>query len=216
MGIVDTIETKEASAMIVEILRRIYIWAYNRKNDTRIKSVSASIHAVYGKQVLIDKGTVVESDVEIGDYSYVNKNSSIEHCRIGKYCSISSGVYICPFEHDLSAVSTHPRFDVDSRKKAERRRPVVIGNDVLISLNAIILEGVTVGDGAVVAAGAVVTKDVGPYEIVGGVPARHIGYRFSEEQIRKLEQMQWWDWDAQEIERHRDAFGDIQAFVSMP
>ncbi len=78
----------------------------------------------------------------------------------------------------------------------QKKQPkVLIGNDVLISLNAIILRGVTIGDGAVIAAGAVVTKDVKPYEIVGGVPAKHIGYRFNEDEINKITSTKWWEYD---------------------
>ena len=198
--------------MIKALAKRAYLLYFNRKHDTALKSIHASVHAKYGKGVLIDAGTVVEQDVSIGDYSYVNKNSSVENCTIGKYCSISSGVYICPFEHDLAAVSTHPMFHAVG-KCADRRRPVEIGNDVLISLNAIILEGVKIGDGAVVAAGAVVTKNVEPYEIVGGVPARQIGYRFPKEAIRQLEESRWWDWSREEIERNKARFSDIRSFL---
>lgn len=191
------------------LIRRLYIHFFNKVNGIIIKSDHASIHAQYGKNVLVDRGTIVENDVTIGDYSYVNKNSSIENCTIGKFCSISSGVYICPFEHDLSYVSTHPKFYNSNQKK---RRKVQIGNDVLISLNAVILEGVTIGDGAVIGAGAVVTKDVEPYEIVGGVPAHHINYRFAKETIDYLLKIKWWDWSDKEIDEAKLMFSNINSF----
>lgn len=204
--------------MIKRVVRYLYLQLYNVRRKTRIRSNHASIHAVYGNKVLIDKGTIVEDDVKIGDYSYVNKYSSVENCVIGKYCSISSGVYICPFEHNLVGVSTHPRFDIIENRN-ERRRPVHIGNDVLISLNSIILEGVTIGDGAVVAAGAVVTRDIKPYEVVGGVPAKHIKYRFTAEEIETLKKIRWWDWDEEQIEKNKDAFSNVQtlynAYISL-
>lgn len=81
----------------------------------------------------------------------------------------------------------------------KKRGKVIIGNDVLISLNAIVLEGVQIGDGAVIAAGAVVTKNVQPYEIVGGVPAKHIRYRCSSDIIAQLETIQWWNMDDKTI-----------------
>ena len=198
--------------MLKNKMKAVYLKRYNKKNGTDIRSINASRQAVYGRGVLIDTGTVVESDVSIGDYSYVNKNSSVENCTIGKYCSISSGVYICPFEHDIHRVSTSPRTG-DGRSHGKKRRPVTIGNDVLISLNAIILEGVTIGDGAVIAAGAVVNKDVKPYEIVGGVPAKHIGYRFSEDEIAALEDMKWWDKDTEWVRKNRKRFSDIKSFI---
>ena len=77
---------------------------------------------------------------------------------------------------------------------------------MLISLNAIILEGVTIGDGAVVGAGAVVTKDVMPYEIVGGVPARHIKYRFNKDEIKAIRDLEWWNWDIEKIKNNKEFF----------
>ena len=166
-------------------IKRLIIWAYNKKHLTKIYSVSASTKADYGIGVLISDNTTVIDNVVIGDYSYINRGSYVENCIIGKFCSISSGVYICPFEHDYKMKTTHPILR-EGKSTPLLRTKVIIGNDVLISLNAIILEGVKIGDGAVIGAGAVVTKDVRPYEIVGGVPAKHIKYRFSDEEIKRL------------------------------
>ena len=198
--------------MIKNMIKALYLKSFNKKNKTLIKSIHASRRAKYGKGVLIDTGTIVEPDVSIGDHSYVNKYSSVENCVIGKYCSVSSGVYICPFEHDIHRVSTSPGTG-DGRSHGRKRRPVTIGNDVLISLNAIILEGVTIGDGAVIAAGAVVNKDVKPYEIVGGGPAKHIGYRFSEEEISALEKIRWWDKGEAWVRKNRMHFSDVTEFL---
>lgn len=177
--------------------KKILIFNYNHRKKTKIHSVLASLRGKYGLNVLISENTYVAENVEIGDYSYVNSNSYIENCIIGKFCSISSGVYICPFEHDYSKVTTHPIMHSNTKNHMQK---VIIGNDVLISLNAIILRGVTIGDGAVIGAGAVVTKNVKPYEIVGGVPAKHIKYRFSESKISKLLEVRWWEWGIEKID----------------
>ncbi|MEH7012381.1 CatB-related O-acetyltransferase [Neobacillus niacini] len=187
---------------IKKFVKHSILYFYNRKHSTKIYSLSASIKAKYGSKVLISDTTVVEDNVKIGNYSYVNRGSYIENCTIGNFCSISSGVYISPFEHDYKLRTTHP---IVRLNQAPPSRPQVhIGNDVLISLNAVILEGVRIGNGAVIGAGAVVTKDVKPYEIVGGVPAKHIKYRFSPEEIDYLEDLKWWDWDIEKIKRNID------------
>ena len=186
------------------LIKKLRARLYNKKHNTNIFSAKASLDAVYGKEVLIGDDTVVTSDVIIGDYSYVNCNSSIENCVIGKYCSISSGVYINPHEHAIDFRSTHPFCD----RGREKQPQVVIGNDVLISLNCIILKGVTIGNGAVIAAGAVVTKNVLPYEIVGGVPAKHIGWRFDEEERQRLQELEWWNFDREYLQQRQQFFSN--------
>ena len=170
---------------------------FNKHYHTSIQSRKASLHAKYGKNVRIGKGSYIADDCVIGDYSYVNVNSSLEKCQVGKFCSISSGVYINPYEHNYHLKTTHP---IIRNWVSDNSRPkVVIGNDVLISLNCVITSGVTIGDGAVVGAGAVVTKDVDPYEIVGGVPAKHIKWRFDEKTRNELLNQKWWDWEINKI-----------------
>lgn len=180
--------------------RKVNLYFYNKRNSTKICSVYASLNANYGARVQVAHLTTVTDDVSIGDYSYVNKGSYIENCIIGKFCSISSGVYICPTEHDHRMRTTHPI--IKWGETTMPRPKVIIGNDVLISLNVIILEGVKVGDGAVIGAGAVITKDVQPYEIVGGIPAKHIKYRFSKDEIENLQTLKWWDWDIETIKKN--------------
>lgn len=190
------------SRSLATTYKLLRVKAYNRKHRTRIESSLASVHATYGFDVHIAQDTYVSSDVKIGDYSYVNRGSSIENCEIGKFCSISSGVYICPLEHKLNFRTTHPiAYSYDTVSK---RSKVIIGHDVLISLNAIILEGIQIGDGAVIGAGAVVTKDVKPYEIVGGIPAKHIRFRFEHDEIESIQNSNWWDWDITKIKKNTE------------
>lgn len=189
--------------------------AFNYRRRTLIRSRIASLRAVYGVGVSVGKGTFVSEDVSIGDYSYVNARSSLENCSIGKYCSISSNVYISPFEHPLDLFTTHP---IGFPKGGTRGPRVIVGNDVLVSLNVVITEGVTVADGAVIGANAVVTRDVLPYEIVGGVPAKHIGYRMSSEEVQALLKLRWWDWPRSMVERRTEflsrPFSDLAGRMS--
>jgi acetyltransferase-like isoleucine patch superfamily enzyme len=181
------------------LIKRIVNSFYNLKHHTKIVSTKASLKAKYGAGVVISENVVVTDDVTIGKFSYVNRNSSIENCTIGNYCSISSGVWICPHEHELKFRSTHP---FASRGIARKSAPVVIRNDVLVSLNVIILSGVTIGNGSVIGAGAVVTKDVAPFEIVGGVPAKHIGWRFNEEERDLITNSAWWGCDIDKLNQN--------------
>jgi acetyltransferase-like isoleucine patch superfamily enzyme len=126
--------------------------------------------------------------------------------RIGSYCSIAEDVqFLVGGNHHPEWVSTFPfraifglPGEFEDGQPASRG-PVTIGNDVWIGLGALVLSGVTVGDGAVIAAGALVTKDVRPYAIVGGNPAREIRRRFSDEQVDALLAARWWDWPEEEL-----------------
>ena len=182
------------------MLRKLYLMFFNFVHGTEIHSVRASLKADYGKNVRVGYNTVVADDVTIGNYSYVNENSSIENCDIGNYCSISEGVHISPFEHPLFGYTTHPVGYSDDYIRRKRKR-TIIGNDVLISLNVVVLEGCVIGDGAVIGAGAVVTHDIAPYEIVGGVPARHIRYRIDGKYAEYLRGTYWWNLDIEKLKK---------------
>ncbi len=151
--------------------------------------------------VEIGSGTSVFSDVSIGAHSYVNGGIIRERLRIGRFCSIADKVVIGAPNHDMDLLSTHPfatksQHDPDFgrpfRKNQKLSRETVIGHDVWIGINSIIIEGVIINTGAVVGAGAVVTKDIPAYAICVGVPAKVIGYRFPSDLIEKLIQAKWW------------------------
>ncbi|MBR5623403.1 CatB-related O-acetyltransferase [bacterium] len=144
----------------------------------------------------------------IGRNTYVGVGSSIsdKRTRIGNFCSVASNVVIGATSHPTDFLSTSPLFYNDMRTVTDGlvipedkrvdftySRPVVIGNDVWIGINAVIMNGVTIGDGAIIGAGAIVTHDVPPYAVALGVPARVVRYRFDEETIRRLLKARWWD-----------------------
>lgn len=161
----------------------------------------------------------------LGDFSYLGADCQVADAAIGKFCAIASNVRIGPPDHPMERPSLHrftycPEYYDATKTRdagffaARRAARVTIGHDVWIGHGVTVLAGVTVGDGAVLAAGAVVAKDVAPYSIVGGVPAKLIRARFPEAIATRLRRIGWWDWSFETImERLRDfQSGDVQAF----
>jgi acetyltransferase-like isoleucine patch superfamily enzyme len=164
--------------------------------------------------------------VRIGHGTYgLNRNNFVglspqSAVSIGKYCSFGPDVLIFGrADHPTGLASTYPIRTIIGRAKDNRdavtRGPVRIGNDVWVGARAMIMSGVAIGDGAMIAAGAVVTRDVGAYALVGGVPARLIRRRFSDEQIAALSAIAWWDWPVADILAMADAFyGPVDDFIA--
>lgn len=182
------------------------------------------------KQTVYLKNIVTNPNIEVGDYTMYNdfvadpcdfqKNNVLYHYPInhdrlviGKFCSIACGAkfLFTSANHAMQSLSTYPfplffeewgleRADVT--QAWDNKGDIVVGSDVWIGFEAVILSSVTIGDGAVIGARAVVTKDVPPYTIVGGVPAKPIRKRFSDETIERLEALRWWDWPSERIERN--------------
>lgn len=182
------------------------------------------------KQTVYLKNVISSENVEVGDYTIYNdfvndptdfeKNNVLYHypvnddkLKIGKFCSIACGAkfLFTSANHSLNSLSnyTFPIFfeewgldPKNIRDAWDNKGDITIGNDVWIGYEAVILSGVTIGDGAIIGARALVTKDIPPYTIVGGVPARPIRKRFSDETIEKLLSLRWWEWSEEKIKRN--------------
>ena len=194
------------------------------------------------RQIVYLRSVITDPSIEVGEYTIYNdfvndprdfeKNNVLYHypingdkLKIGKFCSIACGAkfLFTSGNHSLKSLSTYTFpifFDEwgldakDIRNAWDNKGDIVIGNDVWIGYEAVIMPGVKIGDGAVVGTRAVVTKDVPPYTIVGGVPAKPIRRRFDDETINKLLALRWWDWNYEKIKSNISAIqsGDIGAF----
>jgi phosphonate metabolism protein (transferase hexapeptide repeat family) len=170
------------------------------------------------------KSNCVLEDVTLGDYSYLAGYNQINYAEIGKFTSVATFVRINPgnhpcydriAQHHFTYRSSQYGFGTDDSDffawRAEKK--VIIGNDVWIGHNAVIMPGVILGDGAVVGSGAVVTKNVAPFTIVAGVPAQPIKKRFSNELISRIIECRWWDWSHETIKARIDDFRDMNLFI---
>ncbi len=162
------------------------------------------------------------SDVEVGDYTVIKNNVVINNTVIGKFSSIGAGFMCGMGIHPTNGISTNAMFystsgingySLVTETKIVENKPVVIGNDVYIGINVTILDGVTIGDGAMIGAGAVVTKDIAPYAIAVGVPAKVVKYRFEQNQIEKLLKIKWWNFADEKLQEVEKYFFDIDLFI---
>lgn len=173
------------------------------------------------------------SNCFIGKFTYVANNSIIKRAKIGAFTAIGDNVRTMLGIHPSEKIVTiHPAFFSLNRQcgitfvekqlfqehkyiDKNKKYVVEIGNDVWIGNNVNIMDGIKIGDGAIIATGAVVTKDVEPYSIVGGIPAKHIRYRFTDEQIKFLLKVKWWDKDISWLKENVDYFTDIRNFCNL-
>lgn len=198
-----------------------FVYPY-KKNYNKIESFMP-LHLNVRQGVIVEKNVEISNSVkELGKYVYIANSTYIGFCsRIGSFTSISFGVKIGLRNHPVDFVSTSPVFYAKRRGWVAENRfneledgMVEIGNDVLISANVVILSGVKIGDGAVIAAGAIVNKDVPPYSVIGGVPAKLIRYRFDEGTREKLLKSRWWDFEDSQLKEVAKDINNSVAFLA--
>jgi len=193
--------------------------------DIRFKSPEPRIHPTaelkscrLGRYSIVGERVILR-EVTLGDFSYFERHAEAIYTTIGKFCSIAANTRINALEHPLERLTTHKvsyrpneyfrYLGVDAAFRGRRQaKAVTIGHDVWIGHGAVVMPGVSIGNGAVIGANAVVTRDVGAYEIVAGVPARRLRLRFPSEISARIERLAWWDWPAAKL---ADAVPDMQA-----
>lgn len=203
----------------VSVLAGIYGKIHNARIRRTILSVIRKVEGEFFSEVLREIASQYH-DVHIGAGSYgacFDFDRVQPGVEIGKYCSLARNVYLYTRTHPIDRISTHPAFFNKAVGACEQDRisfgKLRIGNDVWIGQNAVVLPSCSkIGNGAVVGANAVVTKDVPDYAIVAGVPARILRYRFSEEQIKELNETQWWTWDMEFIAGNVELFDSFEGY----
>ena len=205
----------------------------------------STIYARTGdKQTVYLKGIITDPSIIVGEYTIYNdfvndplqfqKNNVLYHYPInherlviGKFCSIACGTKFIfnSANHTLSSLSTYPfplfyeEWNLDKTNVAkswDNKGDIIIGNDVWIGYESLIMAGVTIGDGAIIATRSIVTKNVPPYTIVGGAPAKQIRKRFNDEIISKLQSLNWWNWPKEKINVNLKAItsGNIEQLIN--
>jgi acetyltransferase-like isoleucine patch superfamily enzyme len=213
-------------------LKRNYYRIANLKKGIKIgKHVILDINNTFeGHNVIADDCEIASSKIGLG--TYISKNSVIKMCLVGRFCSIGRNIQTGLGLHPTEGfVSSHPAFFSSQRQAGfsfvtinkfiehkyideDGKYIIQIGNDVWIGNNVILMDGIRIGDGAIIAAGSIVTKDVDPYTIVAGIPAKFLRYKFSEAEIEALRKIKWWNWPFEKIRAHHQFFDDINLFLN--
>lgn len=199
------------------MLKKIEYFASKIIKKLHLRAVSNSdIH----KTSKICSGSQI-INTKIGKHSDVGYDCTIINAEIGAFCSFGANIVIGGASHTIDWVSTSPVFNENkdhlpqkfSYHKFDLESKTIVGADVWIGNYVLIKPNVTIGHGAVIGMGSVVTKDIPPYEIWGGNPARLIRKRFDDATIKELLEMQWWNWDDNEIKKRAGNFNDVQEFI---
>lgn len=199
------------------MVKRVLQLIYSKVQSLFLRSTAFSAQVEYSK---VSKKAKVWNRCKIfhssiGDYSYIGQDARLIYAHVGRFCSLAGDGAYGMGSHSLDYLSTSSiftskrngtRIKLTNKSSFEEYKEIHIGNDVWIGTKVLIMGGVNIGNGAVVAAGAVVTKDVPPYAIVGGVPAKILKYRFHEDIIHKLEASKWWTLDEETLKKNIHLF----------
>lgn len=193
--------------LISKIIKKLHFKAIYNSNIHKTSKVCA------GSQLV---------NVKMGKYSDIGYDCIIINTEIGAFCSLGANIVIGGASHSIDWVSTSPVFNENkdhlpkkfSYHKFSLDSKTVIGNDVWIGNNVMIKSNLIIGDGAVLGMGSIVTKNVGPYEIWAGNPAKFIRKRFEDDKIEELLKTQWWNWTDKEIEKNAPLFVNVDSFLN--
>lgn len=218
--------------MIIKLLNRISTILKNRKNGIKVSLTSNTTNTTFEGYNKIGRKTIISNSI-VGMMTYLGPNTNLPNTIIGRYCSIGSYVDLIVGKHPTETfVSTHPAFystreqstftfvnenkfeEIHYIKTVNNRKFVTeIGNDVWIGSHVKISDGIKIGDGAIIAAGSIVNKDVPPYAIVGGIPAKLIRYRFDNSTIELLKDFRWWNKDVSWLKENSTLFINIDNLI---
>jgi acetyltransferase-like isoleucine patch superfamily enzyme len=192
--------------LISKLIKKLHFRAILNSKIHKTSKVSAGCHLV---------------NVQIGKYSDIGYNCEIINTTIGSFCSFASNIIIGGANHTINWVSTQPVFNENkdhlpkkfSNHKFDLKVDTKIGNDVWVGNNVLIKGGVTIGDGSIIGMGSIVTKNIPPYEIWAGNPAKFIKKRFDNDVSNELLNLKWWDWEDEKIEFYASSFNSIPEFI---
>ena len=209
----ETAKIKNTSYNKVKVYRNALISDSVIADGCSIGDDTTVERCLFQNNVIINRRSYI-NDSQVGRYTYTGINTTMNWTKIGAFCSLARNVDVGGFDHDYHKITTMPAFRFAQTKngggklteKNQHNYYCEIGNDVWIAAGAQILHKVNIGDGAVIGGGAVVTKDVPPYAIVVGVPAKIIGYRCSQENIDALLKIKWWNWPEEVLLKYIDYF----------
>lgn len=216
---------------MTNLMNRLYLVYFKYKN--RKNGCTFAPHSHISSDDIFEGNNYISgkvADCYVGYGTYISDGCFFRNCKIGRFCSIAPDVKLVRGTHPTSGfVSTSPAFylkdyevgksfvDSDAyvpdKKCKDTTYDAIIGNDVWIGQQVLVMQGVTIGDGAVIGAGSIVTKDIPPYAVVAGMPAKILRYRFNDAHIKLLQQFQWWERDEAWLREHAHLFQDIEKFV---